>query len=342
MASLSGIDFDDPNVFLDRIDPEQGTASFVPTSLERLQATAFLDGRSSFSSLPAVETSIDLMASASNQLIAEPNRLILHMSFCGSTQLARLIDESGAGIVLKEPHALVDLADWHRTLREHRSDDPHLKVAMRATLTLLSRRWTGASPTVIKPSNWANPPILEVIPGVPGDRILLVTIDRYSFLLAAFRGGRDRLAFLSRAASHFAIALGASRIVDNAIASATDPLDQAARLVMVAHALQEGEFAKTARALPDHVARLDYAQILSDPRLALATACEQLALEPHEGRMAAAALRLASYDAKQAGAPFSIVRQDEENRIIESHHQTRINQALEWAASALPVQAVWT
>lgn len=179
------------------------------------------------------------------------------------------------------------------------------------------------------------------MPAVPGDRILLVTIDRHSFLLAAFRGGRDRLTFLTLTASHFAIAPGQVRIVDNAIASATDPLDRAARLVMVAHALQEGAFAKTARALSDQVARLDYALILPDPRLALATACGLLALERHQGRMAAAVRRLASNDAKQAGPAFSIVRQVEENRIIEFHHRARIDQALEWAASALPLRAAW-
>lgn len=142
------------------------------------------------------------------------------MSFCGSTQLARLIDESGAGIVLKEPYALVDLVDWHWTLREHRSENPSLTVTLRAKLTLLSRRWAGAAPTVIKPSNWANLPLLAVMPTAPDDRILLVTIDRRSILLAAFRGDRDRLTFPSRAASHFAIALGHIRTVYNAIASA--------------------------------------------------------------------------------------------------------------------------
>ena len=327
-------------MYLDRINPDREAVSFLPTSLKRLQETIFLDGRASFASGLPRDVEIDQLIVASGQLVAQPRRIILHMSFCGSTQLARLVDECGAGTVLKEPHALVDLADWQRVLHEHQTKDPRFTPAIGAVLTMLSRRWRGAPPTVIKPSNWANP-VLATMPIAPADRVLMLTITRRAFLVAAFRGGRDRLNFLARAASHFAVALGQVRTVDDAISSATDPLDQAARLVMVAHSLQDHLFAMIERMSPLQVARLDYAQISADPLSALTKAHDHLALDSQPGRMEAAVRRLASSDAKQAGAAFSVAAQDAENEFVETHQRSRFDETIAWAASALPEARTW-
>lgn len=340
MVRRCGVNFGDPNIYLDRINPDRGTVSFLPSSLKRLQATIFLDGRSSFTSDPPVDVEIDRLIVAANHMVVEPRRVIAHMSFCGSTQLARLVDECGAGTVLKEPHALVDLADWQRMLREHHSEDPRFTPAVGAVLTILSRRWPGAPPTVIKPSNWANP-VLAKLPMASGDRVLMLTITRRAFLVAAFRGGRDRLTFLARAASHFAVSLGQVQTVDDAISSAADPLDQAARLVMVAHALQGRLFATLERMSPVQVARLDYAQILADPLSALTKARDHLALDGQPGKMEAAVRRLASSDAKQAGAAFSVAAQDAENQLVEMHQRSRFDETIAWAASALPEARTW-
>lgn len=106
-----------------------------------------------------------------------PRRLILHMSFCGSTQLAHLIDASGAAMVLEEPQALVDLADWHRVFREPKLDDARFAPALAAVMALLGRCWDDGGPTALKPPNWANSliPALLDLPGQarvvsPGER----------------------------------------------------------------------------------------------------------------------------------------------------------------------------
>jgi len=315
----------DPDWFLHRVDAVEGRALFVRSDRDRLASTLFLDGRTSFGSgeTRSVElAALEELAGAT----AVPAKLILHMSFCGSTQLAHLVGESGAGIVLKEPQALVDLADWQRTLTERKIADRRFGPALRASIALLSRSWPASPPTIIKPSNWANNliPILDAA----GSRAVLVTIERRAFLRAVFRGGRDRLAFTARAASHFAAAAGQTARIDRAIGGVDDAFDQMARLVLVAHDLQQQYLADSDRFAA--TARIDQKLIGSDPRAALYRASSTLALSCSPDR-ANVIHRLSSLDSKNPGRPFTANGQAAEDDVVEHHHGQRFDRALAWA-----------
>lgn len=322
----------DPDWFIDRIDPSTGCATFVRTDVERLSKTVFLDGREPFSSGELFQVPLERLSALSE---TRPARLILHMSFCGSTQLANLIAASGAAIMLREPQALVDLADWDRALRENDTQDARLAPALNAALMLLGRRWPDAAPTVIKPSNWANNlgPLLRdgKIPG----RLVLLTIERRAFLRAAFRGGRDRLSFNARASAHFAAAAGASDLLSNAVKGAADPLDQAARLTLLAHALQARLFDQTSRGPFAEAVRIDYSTILGDPRQALDQALAGLALVAPDEAVATAIERLQLRDSKHPDRTFSADGQIIEDAEVERHHASRFDRALSWADHAL-------
>lgn len=315
--------------FLNRIDAVEGCANFVRSNRERLAATLFLDGRTAFATGPTLDVelaALDSLASAP----AAPARFIFHMSFCGSTQLSHLVGESGAGVVLKEPQALVDLADWQRTLAERGIVDPRFSPALRGSIALLSRGWPGSPPTVVKPSNWAN----TLIPLLDGaaSRVVLVTIERRAFLRAVFRGGRDRLAFTARAASHFAAAVGQTVRLDQALASSDDPLDRMARLILLAHDLQHRQFAQAA-SFPA-VARIDRNLIIDDPVAALDRACEALGLSWSEEQKDAVE-KISGRDAKNPGRSFIAREQLAEDAGVEDHHRRRFDAALAWAEEAL-------
>lgn len=260
-----------------------------------------------------------------------PDRVVLHMSFCGSTHLSHLIEESGAAVVLKEPHALVDLADWDRTLVERHARDARLTPILNAATMLLGRSWEDAGPTVIKPSNWANnllPGLLQVGRDM---RVVLITIERRAFLRAAFRGGRDRLGFTARAAAHFAAAMGETPRLADAVAGADDPLDQAAQLVLLAHRLQQRLFAEATGGGTGRLAHLDYSTILDDPSAALRHTLAALDLDASDDRIEAAIGTRARRDAKQPDRQFSVAGQHDEDRQVEQHHAARFDRALEWA-----------
>lgn len=318
----------DPDWFLHRIDAAEGRATFVRSDRNRLASTLFLDGRTSFAT--GRTTCLDLTSLGPSAGISNsPARFIFHMSFCGSTQLARLLGETGAGVVLKEPQALVDLADWQRSLIERGTVDRRFLPALHATTTLLSRNWPGSPPTMIKPSNWAN----TLIPmlGAPESRAVLVTIERRAFLCAVFRGGRDRLAFTARAAAHFAAAASQASRLEQAIASVDDPLDQMARLVLLAHELQRHLFATAA--CP--TTRIEQQLISENPSAALDRACEALGVSWSRDQ-AGSIDQLAKSDAKSPGHPYTARGQTAENDLIERHHGKRFDRALAWADQARP------
>lgn len=320
----------DPDWFLDRIDWEAGTAVFVHSSRDRLSATLFLDGRTSFAGGEPTAVELDALIEAA-PATADRGRFLFHMSFCGSTQLAHLIEASGAATVLKEPHALVDLADWDRSLVERNQREDRIASVLEAATGVLSRRWEGAGPTVIKPSNWVNNLLPRFPQGGRDLRAVMITIDRRAFLRAAFRGGRDRLGFTARAAAHFAAALGETPRLTEAVAGVDDPLDQAARLVLLAHLYQTRLFAAAARGDTGQLAYLEYETILADPRTALEQALAALDLTASYAGIEAALTTRAKRDAKNPDRQFSVASQGEEDRLVEQHHAARFDRALEWA-----------
>jgi len=290
----------------------------------RLAGAPFLDGRTPFSDGPERKLALSSLA----PLTGASPRLIMHMSFCGSTQLAQLIDASGAGLVLKEPQALVDLADWHRSLVEQQLSDGRFDAALGAAMALLSRRWNEAPPTVLKPSNWANNLLPDLL-SLAGARAVLVTIEARSFLRAVFRGGRDRLAFTARVAAHLAAATGKPELVEAAISEDDDPVDRAARLALVTHEVQRGLFAQS---VGSRCVEIDYALIAAEPDRALTSAAHALGLDISDGAASRAAEERGARDAKDPARSFSRAGQDAEDADVERHHGGRLDAALRWAS----------
>jgi hypothetical protein len=324
--------FADPDWYLHRIDPVEDRATFVRTDQQSLTSTLFLDGRTPFAAGKEEYVPLGELAAATAET---PQRFVMHMSFCGSTQLAHLIDASGAAVVLKEPQALVDLSDWQRAMVEQRVSDDRFETCLTAASGLLSRQWDAAPPTVLKPSNWANN-LLPALAGSSGRRILLIRIDRRSFLHAVFRGGRDRMAYTARAAAHLAGATGQSRLIEAAVSSVADPLDRMARIALVGHAVQERLFAVAIERASGRCGLIDYSDIVENPEAALRTAATILELTPSVERIADAIGRRANVDSKNPDQGFRASDQQQEDREVETHHSQRFDRAMSWASESLP------
>lgn len=327
LATLLG----DPDYYLDRIDSVEGRATFVHSDRNRLGSAVFLDGRAPFATGDSQSIELGNLIIPSRTVEPDPRRFIFHMSFCGSTQLSHLIHGCGAAVVLKEPHALVDLADWHRTMCERNCEDLRFDPTLDCAIALLMRRWPGAGPTVVKPSNWANSLLPDLTCGATGTRIVLITIGRRAFLRAVFRGGRERLAFTSRVAAHLAGAGRRFAAVDEAVSGVSDPFDQVARFALLAHSLQEQLFAQAASEALAGVALIEYELILNDPREALCRAIAALNLEVADDAVATALSGRAARNSKSPGRPFTIAGQQEEDRLVEHYHAERFDRALAWA-----------
>ena len=316
----------DPSLLPHRIDIENRRLIFRRASEEALRAAAFIDGRTDI----WTGSPVALPFSALPQLEARPSRYIFHMSFCGSTLLARLLDCPGGVLSLKEPNCLVDLADWRTALAAASSPSSDFDPVLRFAAAMLGRPWQSGEAIVIKPSSWANNLIADLM-RPDATRAVFVTIGREEFLEAVLRGGRDRLAFTARLAAHLSwFVEGGNGLLQLAIDSTDDPVGKAARLGLVAHDLQLRLFED--RAHGAHV--VDFAEISADPAQAAAGAAEALGIELDQSDVEANCARWGRENAK-ADASYSSEQRRSENEEVRAQFAKLIDTGLDWAAGAL-------
>ncbi len=313
-----------PFDFLHQLDGVRGDAVLVQTDTGRLRSATFLDGRERFWTSERV-VDLELQAPRNNRT----DRLIFHVGFCGSTLLARLLDDAGQTLVLKEPQCLADIAGQRRAISSGDAIAP-LDRLVDYALGCMALAGQSDEQVVIKPTNWVNS-IIPVLcaPGARA-RAVFLSMDRRAFLGAVFRGGRARLEFCMRLAGEIApVVQGGEQRLHEAIAIDDDPFNRSARIVSLLHALQERLFdeAIAANEWPD-AARIDFAELAGDPHGVAATARSILGLTPPTHNEEAA--EILERDAKNPARAFDRARREREDEEVERHHGARFDAALDW------------
>src|SRR5690242_11238258 len=96
-----------PDFFPMKIDRARDELFFIRMSRESFRQSAFLDRRAVRATPDVVSVSLAELRAASPQLRPEcPLHVILHTAFCGSTLLARYLEQLPHCLVLKEPALL--------------------------------------------------------------------------------------------------------------------------------------------------------------------------------------------------------------------------------------------
>jgi len=165
-----------PDHYLHSFDGDH--ALFVPMDRAAYRRSIFLDQRISPAGPGVMRVPVAALAEAPPAL---PINWIFHVAHCGSTLLARALDELGGGLVLREPLALRQLALL-----------PEPGALLAPTLALLSRRYPGAGPTLIKanvPVNFMLPPLLAA---EPPPRAIFLYAKLPDYLCAVLRSANHR------------------------------------------------------------------------------------------------------------------------------------------------------
>jgi hypothetical protein len=178
----------DPHWFLDQLDLETGQARFVRADRATLSGQAFLDPRWDRNRLPSATIQGAALDRTESTLV--PLHFIWHTSFCCSTVIAALLDKPGRCLALKEPRALVDLADLKR--RQQVLKRPGLTSAV---FGLYARRFEPDEQILIKPSNFANNLIAEAATFSDG-RMLMLHSSCRSFLISIVKAGEARRSYV--------------------------------------------------------------------------------------------------------------------------------------------------
>ena len=155
-----------------------GDAVFVAMDRAAYRRSIFLDHRIS----PAADgaTRVPVQALVERLPEARPLGWIFHVAHCGSTLLARALDELGGGLVLRESLALRQVA---------LDPDP---ARLRLVLAMLGKRYPGDLPTLVK----ANVPVNFLLPEIaaadPQAAAILLHLSLRDYCLAILRSDQHR------------------------------------------------------------------------------------------------------------------------------------------------------
>jgi hypothetical protein len=323
-------------LLLHRLSLGEATAELVPTSREIIRAQSFIDGRSDFSVGPVQHQSLDRFLSAEGA-DAPTQRYIFHVSFCGSTLLARLLDIPGYALVLREPNCLADLANQRAAADVANRNIAGWNEALAATGRHLARPWSEQEPVVVKPSNWANNLVPQLCENAGAVRPLFLTTTREAFVKAVFRGGPERMAYTARCAVHLSSAgRDNAKLVAAAVARDTNELGKLAALSIVTHSIQSGIFERTAKQGGwgrDHWLTLD--DLDDQPLRSGQKAAKALDIDVSLSELTGSVDKWSRVHAKQPGNAFSSAQRAVEDRQNWTQHSDVISSALGWADEAI-------
>jgi hypothetical protein len=165
-----------PDHYLHSFDGD--AALFVPMDREAYHRSIFLDGRIS----PAGNGSMRLPVAALAGRVEKPAATgwIFHVAHCGSTLLARALDQISTNLVLREPLALRQLG---------LARDAGL---LTLTVAMLSKRYRADLPTIVK----ANVPVNFLLPDLvaldPDARAIFLHCGLRDYLLSILRSDNHR------------------------------------------------------------------------------------------------------------------------------------------------------
>jgi hypothetical protein len=163
-----------PDHYLHSFDGD--SAIFVPMDRAAYHRSIFLDGRISPAAEGEMRVPLSLFAP-----VPVPGRTgwIFHLAHCGSTLLARALDQLSSNLVLREPLALRQSAV---------APDPG-RLAL--TAAMVSKRYKADLPTVVK----ANVPVNFILPE-------LIAFDRAAPAIFLYLPLRDYLLAILRSDTH--------------------------------------------------------------------------------------------------------------------------------------------
>lgn len=168
--------FASPDHYLHAFDG--GDAVFVAMDRAAYRRSIFLDGR--ISQAGPATWRVPIASLLAEMPEPQPLAWIFHVAHCGSTLLARAIDELGGGLVLREPLALRQVA---------LAPDP---ARLQLVLAMLSRRYPGDGRTLVKANVPANFILTELAASNPQTPAILLHLGLCDYLLAILRSDNHR------------------------------------------------------------------------------------------------------------------------------------------------------
>lgn len=251
-----------------------------------------------------------------------PLHFIFHTSYCCSTLLANALDVPGATGVLKEPDVLINLAN-----RLIRSDDQANRQRLELVLRLLERPFAPAEAVIVKPTNFANRLLENVLAQRPGSKAVLLHSDLETFLRSLLKRGMfgrifgRKLFTQLRGWSPLDFGYGPDELMQ-----LTDV--QAAALAWL---MQIHHFDTMARAFPDRVLVLDSPTLLAEPAAAIDKVQTLFELGLDQSQIQAIATGpVFSKHSKFSDRDYSTYAREKEHKVATETHAEELEMVVKW------------
>lgn len=295
-----------PHWFPSGFDVLTQSVTFHRTSLKVLRAAPFHDGRTNFQDSPeafivSLEDALRWTDSHANS--DQAISIIAHTSFVGSTLLARMFDIPERVMSYREPQILVHLANLKRVNHPLIRKNAVWTGLLRLVLMQLQTDWNSAKRVIIKPSNWANNILEDIVLAHPWARIVCLTSTLETYLVANQRGGDDRIKVSLDMLNHFLPSFrDGPALVETIEGLNLTPIQKALHLLALCFELQLRLLRRAEDAAVDGVVWMDKDKLTNHPGESSAKAAEHFGLELSDAQLQSAIERTLPFNAKIEGA----------------------------------------
>ncbi|MGJ8564341.1 MAG: hypothetical protein ACSHXY_12425 [Alphaproteobacteria bacterium] len=311
-----------------KIDWSARSVNFRKIDPDAFSSAPFHDGRHEFMTGSPKTLNFDaLIQYEQSREAIHPDRFVLHPSFCGSTFLAKLLSVHGKTNCYREPQVLIELADG--------SADPQAREVNAAIIQQLRQAPQETAAAFCKPSNWANEYLLKS-GALDTARLVIITIDLQSFLIANLRGGNDRIRYslnllnhiMPYAPHHLAHAKEAQTLLS------TSPMAATLRLMTILHKIQFDSFEATQTRTDNKAKLIKHSDIKTRPVETAWAASQWLALGLSETDISHQFKTHSQQHAKSLKPQtFSTAKEETANTSILTQFSDDIQKTLVWAES---------
>ena len=317
-----------PDFFPMKIDPVRNTVLFLQMSKESFRQSDFLlDHLVVRSGETTVSAEIPKLLQRQAEL---PTHFILHCGYCGSTLLARYLEELPHCLVLKEPLVFAQLG-WLRDKRPAAGEPDPWDDWFRVTLALLARGYPADDAVVVKAaSNQCNGMGNLLLDHNASTKIVFVFVPLKVFLLQVLKTERRRR-WLREQMQRMS---GVMAEVPCLSAAAANHLTDGQRGAAIW--LLNSFFCRTLLARPDshRVLVLNGEDLIARPGQTVLAAANFLGLADDEAnRKALEMLRPHSQHSKHSQQPYNAISRAADLADAEARYRDEVRAALSWAAA---------
>lgn len=188
----------EPRYYLSGVDLDRGECIFQQVDRDTYKRSTFLDHRIRAATDATQRVPLDVMLGLTQSLNGQGSRThyIWHSAFCCSTLLAKSLDFDERCCVLREPSALMQLANYKRTGHGWLVNEERWRELVDAVLAVLGKSWQPGEEVVIKPTNAANNIAVDVIRNPRTGAMLLLYSSLERFLVSILRKGEAGRAYV--------------------------------------------------------------------------------------------------------------------------------------------------